>query len=134
MIKSIRVRNPDGKPGEWLHPDPEKHKRKIFAFSYADQIKAAMKDVVLTGSAETVFKKMREGRVFYAKTGTAETEFYKDNSLFIGFVQFKDMSHIIFSVIVPRSGIGAKVAGKLTETIIKEIILHEEKKNKKRIL
>ncbi len=35
---------------------------------------------------------------------------------------------LIFSVIVPRSGIGARVAGKLTEDILKGIIKHENKK------
>jgi cell division protein FtsI/penicillin-binding protein 2 len=71
---------------------------------------------------------MEKGREFYAKTGTAETELYKDNSLFIGFVRFQDGTPLIFSVIVPRSGIGARVAGKLTEDILKAIIEHDNKK------
>jgi cell division protein FtsI/penicillin-binding protein 2 len=132
IIQSIRLRGDDrSKPGKSITFDPGKDKIKVFKASIADQIKAAMKDVIENGTAIGLFREMKKGREFYAKTGTAETELYKDNSLFVGFVTFQDGTPLIFSVIVPRSGMGAKVAGKLTEDILKEIIELEKKKGVK---
>ena len=111
--------------------DPERDKTRVFSASVANRIKEAMQEVVRRGSARELFRELEEGRQFYAKTGTAETELYKDNSLFVGFVGFKNGMPLIFSVIVPRSGLGAKVAGKLTEEILQAIIVHEEKKGRK---
>lgn len=108
--------------------DPEKDKVRVFPDDAADQVKEAMKAVVERGTANTVFQEIREGREFYAKTGTAETELYGDNSLFVGFVIFRDGTPLVFSVIVPRAGLGAKVAGKLTEDILKAIIDYESSK------
>ncbi len=104
---------------------------RVFSAPAADRIKAAMKDVVENGTAGGLFREIKEDREFYAKTGTAETELYKDNSLFVGLVRFQDGTPLIFSVIVPRSGLGARVAGKLTEDILKAIIEHENKKGVK---
>ncbi|MFC2145733.1 penicillin-binding transpeptidase domain-containing protein [Acidobacteriota bacterium] len=129
IIQSIRLRGDDqSKPGKSIIFNPEKDKINVFKASIADQIKEAMKDVIEHGTAIGLFREIKKGREFYAKTGTAETELYKDNSLFVGFVMFQDGTPLIFSVIVPRSGIGAKVAGKLTEDILKAIIDHENKK------
>lgn len=110
--------------------DPERDKAQVFPEAVADQIKEAMKAVVDRGTANTVFSEIREGRQFYAKTGTAETELYRDNSLFVGFVTFKDGTPLVFSVIVPRAGLGAKIAGKLTEDILKAVIEYENNKGR----
>jgi cell division protein FtsI/penicillin-binding protein 2 len=132
IIQSIKLRGDDqSKPGKSIVFDPGKDKIKIFDASIADQIKAAMKDAIENGTAKGLFREIKKGRDFYAKTGTAETELYKDNSLFVGFVRFQDGTPLIFSVIVPRSGMGAKIAGKLTEDILKEIIDYENEKGRK---
>lgn len=129
IIKAIEPKLNDGnKPIKPIIFDPDRDRIRVFDASIADQIKEALKDVIENGTASGLFREMKKGREFYTKTGTAETELYKDNSLFIGFVRFQDGTSLIFSVIVPRSGIGAKVAGKLTEDILKAIINHENKK------
>lgn len=129
IIKAIEPKLKDGnKPINPIIFDPDRDRIQVFDAFIADQIKEAMKDVIENGTAKGLFREIKKGREFYAKTGTAETELYKDNSLFIGFVRFLDGTPLIFSVIVPRSGMGAKVAGKLTEDILKEIIEHENKK------
>jgi hypothetical protein len=51
--------------------------------------------------------------------------------LFAGLVRFQNGTPLIFSVIVPRAGMGVKVAGKLTEDILKAIIEHENKRGMK---
>jgi cell division protein FtsI/penicillin-binding protein 2 len=132
IIKSIVPKLIDAnKPINPIIFDPDRDRIRVFDTSIADQIKEAMKDVIENGTARGLFRGMEKGREFYAKTGTAETELYKDNSLFIGFVRFQDGTPLIFSVIVPRSGIGAKVAGKLTEDILKATIDYENKKGGK---
>ena len=91
-----------------------------------------MAEVVKSGTADELFKKGKaQGRRVYAKTGTAETGVYRDHSLFVGFITFADGTPLVFSVIVPRSGVGAQVAGKLTEDILTAIIEHENKKGNK---
>jgi len=130
IIKSAALADAE-KSEKWITFDLKRDKTRIFSASIADQIKEAMKEVVLRGSARGLFTEMKEGRQFYAKTGTAETELYKDNSLFVGFVIFRNGTPLIFSVIVPRSGLGARVAGKLTEELLQAIIAHEEKKGRK---
>jgi cell division protein FtsI/penicillin-binding protein 2 len=112
-------------------PNPEKDKIQVYDAATADQIKEAMKEVVERGTAGGLFHDIREGRGFYAKTGTAETEVYRDNSLFVGFVEFREGEPLIFSVIVPRSGQGARVAGKLTGQILSTIIAYENEKGKR---
>jgi cell division protein FtsI/penicillin-binding protein 2 len=111
--------------------NPGRDRTRVFDPSIADQIKAAMKDAVENGTASGLFWEIKQGREFYAKTGTAETELYKDNSWFVGLVRFQNGTPLIFSVIVPRAGMGVKVAGKLTEDILKAIIEHENKKGVK---
>ncbi len=127
IIKSVTI---EGRETPLLF-DPDEDKVRLFKASIADQVKKAMRDVVAYGTADGLFKGLKKGREFYAKTGTAETELYKDNSLFVGFVTFRDGTPLVFSVIVPRSGIGAKVAGRLTEDILKALIDHENKKGVK---
>jgi cell division protein FtsI/penicillin-binding protein 2 len=129
IIQAIVMEKP-GNQEKVIPLDPEKGKARVFSTAIADHIKLAMKDVVDHGTADILFRKLKKGRQFYAKTGTAETEIYKDNSLFTGFVIFKDGTPLIFSVIVPRSGIGARVAGRLTEEIVKALIAYEKKKGR----
>jgi cell division protein FtsI/penicillin-binding protein 2 len=132
IIKSIVPTVIDAnKPINPIIFDPDRDRIRVFDAFIADQIKEAMKDAIENGTAKGLFREMEKGREFYAKTGTAETELYKDNSLFVGFVRFQDGTPLIFSVIVPRSGMGAKVAGKLTEDILKAIIEHENNKGGK---
>ncbi|MCX6579714.1 MAG: hypothetical protein NT166_05965 [Candidatus Aminicenantes bacterium] len=52
----------------------------------------------------------------------------KDNALFTGFVKFRNNEYVEFSVIVSRSGLGARIAGKLTAQIMGGIIEYENKK------
>jgi len=111
-------------------PVPDRYKIQVYKPDTAGQIKDAMKETVEHGTAAGLFHDIREGRKFFAKTGTAETEVYKDNSLFVGFVEFRKEDPLIFSVIVPRSGQGARVAGKLAEQILSEIITYENKRGK----
>jgi len=87
-----------------------------------------MQSVALRGTAGGVFGDLMKGRIFYAKTGTAETGFSRDNALFTGFVKFRNNEYVVFSVIVPRSGLGARIAGKLTAQIMGDIIEYENKK------
>lgn len=130
IIKSAVLTDP-GKDENLVVFDPEGDKTRVFPAAVAGQIKEAMKEVVNIGSARGLFLELKGDRQFYAKTGTAETELYKDNSLFTGFVIFRDGTPLIFSVIVPRSGLGARVAGKLTEEFLSAIIAHEDKKGAK---
>jgi cell division protein FtsI/penicillin-binding protein 2 len=130
LIKSVTLRN-GNQEGKTLTFDPDKSRSQVFSAAIAQQVKEAMREVVNSGTADELFKALKKGCRFYAKTGTAETESYQDHSLFTGFVTFKDGTPLVFSVIVPRSGIGAKVAGKLTEDILKAIIDHENKEGKK---
>jgi len=132
IIKSIGAAlNDDNQPVSPVIFVPGRDRIRVFSAAAADRIKAAMKDVIENGTASGLFREIKEGREFYAKTGTAETELYKDNSLFVGLVRFQDGTPLIFSVIVPRSGLGVRVAGKLTEDILKAIIEHENKKGRK---
>ncbi|MCP4221074.1 MAG: hypothetical protein GY765_40970 [bacterium] len=114
--------------GEIISPEPGRDKVRVFSTDVAMQVKDGMQEVVARGTGGGLFRKLRDGRRFFAKTGTAETGVYKDNSLFTGFVIFKNGKSMTFSVIVPRSGLGARVAGKLADTIISEIIAYENKK------
>jgi cell division protein FtsI/penicillin-binding protein 2 len=128
VIKSINMYNSVDKKMEMIEPNPEKSMSRIFDPDIAEQIKQAMKNVVDSGTAGGVFsRKLKQARSFYAKTGTAETKFYRDHSLFVGFVIFRNGEKIIFSTVVPRSGTGAAVAGRLTARIIKDIIEFENK-------
>jgi cell division protein FtsI/penicillin-binding protein 2 len=132
VIRAITLMGDEpGRPGKQVRLDPSEGKEKVFEASIADEVKQAMKAVVNAGTAVGLFKKLKQGRQFYAKTGTAETELYKDNSFFVGFVRFRNGESLVYSVIVPRSGEGAKVAGKLTEAIIEAIVAHEATKGRK---
>jgi cell division protein FtsI/penicillin-binding protein 2 len=124
------VKNKDTAVEKIILFDPERDKVRVFSDDVAGQVKEAMKAVVERGTANAVFGELKEGREFYAKTGTAETEFYGDNSLFVGFVIFRDGTPLVFSVIVPRAGLGVKVAGKLTEDILRAVIDYENSKGK----
>ncbi len=128
VIKSVEYKE-EGKDSRTY--EPGKDKFVLFPAAVTDRVKGAMKEVVLRGTAGALFLGIREGREFYAKTGTAETQYYQDNSLLVGGVRMKDGTMLIYSVIVPRSGTGAEVAGKLAEEILKAIIEHEEKKGGK---
>ncbi|NIM16182.1 MAG: FtsW/RodA/SpoVE family cell cycle protein [Candidatus Aminicenantes bacterium] len=130
VVQSVTLRQGDNRPGKIIAPDPSKSKVRLYPAAIAGEIKEAMHAVVLRGTAWGVFGDLVrvKGRKFYAKTGTAETGFTKDNSLFTGFVCFRNNAHVIFSVIVPRSGLGARVAGKLTAQIIRGIIEYEARK------
>jgi cell division protein FtsI/penicillin-binding protein 2 len=133
LVQSVTLKDPAvslPQEAKTITFDPERDKVQVFPESVAGQIKEAMKGVVERGTANSVFGEMREGRQFFAKTGTAETELYRDNSLFVGFVIFKDETPLVFSVIVPRAGLGAKVAGKLTEDILKALIEYENSKGR----
>ncbi|MDQ1355034.1 MAG: FtsW/RodA/SpoVE family cell cycle protein [Acidobacteriota bacterium] len=50
------------------------------------------------------------------------------NALFTGFVKFRNNEYVVFSVIVPRSGLGVRIAGKLTAQIMADIIEYENKR------
>jgi cell division protein FtsI/penicillin-binding protein 2 len=127
IVESLKIREKSRRKIV-LKPDPDKNKRRIFIANIADTIRDALKKVVDQGTAAGVFNpELRRGRIFYAKTGTAETKFYPDNSLFIGFVEFRNAEKIVFSITVPRSGTGAAVAGRLLARIINDIILLENK-------
>ncbi|MDQ1353633.1 MAG: penicillin-binding protein, partial [Acidobacteriota bacterium] len=128
IIESIRLREPDNRPGPAIIPDLEKSRIQVFPAYVAGEIKEAMQAVTVRGTAGGVFGDLMKGRVFYAKTGTAETGFSKDNALFTGFVRFRNNEYVVFSVIVPRSGLGARIAGKLTAQIISDIIEYENKR------
>jgi cell division protein FtsI/penicillin-binding protein 2 len=130
VVRSVTLRQGDNRPGKIIAPDPGRSKVRLYPAAVANEIKEAMHAVVLRGTAWGVFGDLVrvKGRKFYAKTGTAETGFTKDNSLFTGFVCFRNNAHVIFSVIVPRSGLGARVAGKLTAQIIRGIIEYETRK------
>jgi cell division protein FtsI/penicillin-binding protein 2 len=130
VIQSLTLRK-GNREGKTIAFNPDKSKSQVFSPAIARQVKEAMREVVNSGTADELFKELRKGRRVYAKTGTAETELYQDHSLFAGFVTFKDGTPLVFSVIVPRSGIGAKVAGKLSEDILKAIIDYENKEGKK---
>ncbi|MCU0285825.1 MAG: penicillin-binding transpeptidase domain-containing protein [Acidobacteria bacterium] len=127
IINSITLRTSNNQPGEAITPDPDLNKIQVFPSDVASVIKAAMQEVVVRGTAAGVFGELTKDRVFYAKTGTAETGFSKDNALFTGFVEFQNKEQIIYSVIVPRSGLGARIAGKLTAQIINDIIAYQNK-------
>jgi cell division protein FtsI/penicillin-binding protein 2/cell division protein FtsW (lipid II flippase) len=122
LIQSVTLQEADNRPGRILAPDPGKSKIRLISPDAAREIKKGMREVVVRGTAWGVFGELVRDHEFYAKTGTAETGIYKDNALFVGFVKFKNDTHLIFSVIVPRSGLGARIAGKLTARIIKDII------------
>jgi cell division protein FtsI/penicillin-binding protein 2 len=130
VVRSVTLREGDNRQGKTITPDPGKNRIRLYPAAIANEIKEAMEAVVLLGTAGGVFGDLLrvKDRKFYAKTGTAETGFTKDNSLFTGFVRFRNNRHVIFSVIVPRSGSGARVAGKLTAQIIRGIIEHETRK------
>lgn len=128
IIESVRLRETDNRPGQAIIPDPEKSKIRVFPAYVAGEIKDAMQAVALRGTAGGVFGELMKGRIFYAKTGTAETGFSKDNALFNGFVKFRNNEYVVFSVIVPRSGLGARIAGKLTTQIMGDIIEYENKR------
>jgi len=131
IIQSLKLNDIARNKQKIIKPDPEKDKTEVFSSQIANQIKTAMKNVVHHGTAGGVFPlEFKKDREFYAKTGTAETKFYRDNSLFVGFCTLRDGSGIIFSVIVPRSGTGATFAGRLTSQIIQQIVEYENKKGK----
>ncbi|MCP5102814.1 MAG: hypothetical protein GY950_05530 [bacterium] len=128
IVGSVTLMGTDTRRGKAVTPDPEKHKLRVFPADVAGKIKVAMQAVVSGGTAGGVFGDLVKERTFYAKTGTAETGVYKDNALFIGFGRLRDGSDIVFSVIVPRSGLGARVAGKLTANILRGIIDYENQR------
>jgi cell division protein FtsI/penicillin-binding protein 2/cell division protein FtsW (lipid II flippase) len=130
VVQSVTLREGDNLPGKIITPNPGKSKIRLYPAAIAGEIKEAMHAVVLRGTARGVFGDLVrvKGRKFYAKTGTAETGFTKDNSLFTGFVRFRNNTYVIFSVIVPRSGLGSRVAGKLTAQVLRGIIDHETRK------
>lgn len=130
VVQSVTLRQGDNRPGKTITPDPGKSKIRLYPAAIAGDIKEAIHAVVLRGTSRGVFGELVrvKGRKFYAKTGTAETGFTKDNALFTGFVRFRNNTHVIFSVIVPRSGLGSRVAGKLTAQILRGIIDHETRK------
>jgi len=131
IVRSVEFKGDRQEKGEIISPDPVKGKIRVYSASVAEEIKEAMRQVVLRRTAGGVFGELKTDREFFAKTGTAETGVYKDNSIFTGFVKFRDGSHTVFSVIVPRAGLGARIAGKLTASIIGKIIEYENKKGKK---
>ncbi|MGE5339882.1 MAG: penicillin-binding transpeptidase domain-containing protein [Candidatus Omnitrophota bacterium] len=115
-------------------PDPEKRKIRVYSEAAATEIKEAMRQVVARGTAVGIFGDLNDC-VVYAKTGTAETGVSKDNAVFTGFVKFnKSNKHLVFSVIVPRSGLGADIAGRLTSKIIRGIMDYERKKKSSSLL
>jgi cell division protein FtsI/penicillin-binding protein 2 len=129
LIKSIKLNHSHDKSQSLIEPDPEELKIRIFDPGIASRIKEAMSQVVASGTAGRVFSAdMKQGRAFYAKTGTAETKFHRDHSFFVGFASFRNGKKIIFSTVVPRSGTGAAVAGRLTARIIGDIIKLENAK------
>lgn len=128
IVGSVTLMGSDTRRGKAVTPDPEDQKLRVFPAEVAGKIKNAMQAVVSRGTAGGVFGDLVKERTFYAKTGTAETEVYKDNALFTGFVRFRDGSHMVFSVIVPRSGLGARIAGKLTADIFRGIIDYENQR------
>ena len=128
FLRSVTLRETDKLPERTVTPDPERSKVRVFPAEVAGEIREAMQSVVKRGTAGGVFGDLVKDRLFYAKTGTAETEIYKDNALFMGFVRFRNGSHVVFSVIVPRSGLGAMIAGKLTSDIFRRIVEYENKR------
>ena len=131
VIRSLTLDGEGNRPGRRIEVDPEASKKRIFGSETANYIKEAMKNVVLRGTAGGVFDaELKRGRAFFAKTGTAETKFYQDNSLFVGFAACRDGSQVVFSVIVPRSGTGAAVAGRLTAQIFREIFDFEKERGR----
>ncbi len=132
IIRSVTFRSPSlifsSPVSRVFEPDPAKQTVRVYSAEVAAQIKEAMKQVVLRGTAGGVFGDLMKGRTFYAKTGTAETGISKDNAIFTGFVEMKDGQKVVFSVIVPRSGLGARIAGKLTAEIFRRILDYENSK------
>jgi len=127
IVRSLTLSGGPDHARRKITPDPGKHAERVCAVQVADTVSAAMADVVLRGTAGRVFEpELRRDRTFFAKTGTAETKFYQDNSLFVGHAVLRDGSRVAFSVIVPRSGTGAAVAGRLTADVFREIFAFEK--------
>jgi cell division protein FtsI/penicillin-binding protein 2 len=131
IVMALKLKDKQTNKQKTIQPDPKDDKIAVFRSEIASQIKEAMKNVVNRGTAGGVFPlEFKKDRTFYAKTGTAETKLYRDNSLFVGFCTFRDGTGAVFSVIVPRSGTGAAFAGRLTSMIIQEIVKFENQRGK----
>ena len=91
--------------------------KRVFSRRVAAKIEEAMEKVVLEGTARGAFSGWRWPWRVFAKTGTAETALYKDNSLFVGYMK-KGKRVLVFSVIIPRSGLGGRVAGRVARRLL----------------
>ncbi len=111
---------------------PIQREWRVFSSSTASYIKKAMNRVVLRGTAARIFSRWEHKRYLYAKTGTAQTNLYKDHSWFVGFFEGKGLPSFAFAVVVPRSGTGAEVAGLLTRRLVDKIIYLERVKERLR--
>ncbi len=111
---------------------PIQREWRVFSSSAASYIKRAMSQVVLRGTAARIFSRWEHRRYLYAKTGTAQTNLYKDHSWFVGFFERKGFPSFAFAVVVPRSGTGAEVAGLLTRRLVDKIIYLERMKERLR--
>ncbi len=103
-------------------------KTRVFSRRTAYKLERAMNLVVREGTASSVFKNWPLRAKIFAKTGTAETSLYKDNSIFVGFFKLNRGKAVIFAVVLPRSGIGGKIAAPITKRLIESYIYYRERK------
>ncbi len=101
-------------------------RKRVFSRRVALEIEEAMGMVVKEGTARGAFSGWKWPWRVFAKTGTAETSLYKDNSLFVGYMK-KGERVLVFSVVIPRSGIGGRVAGRVARRLLDLYIKYLER-------
>lgn len=120
LIKEIKTREK-----VWA---PTLKQRKAFKEKTAKRIERAMNMVITMGTARAAFENWPYKRRIFAKTGTAETALYKDNALFVGYFKMDSEKALIFSVFIPRSGIGGRIAAPIVRKFLDSYLYYQRKK------
>lgn len=127
IVKAIK------EDGKIIKTKVEKHTVDIDR-KYFDQVVLGMEDVVLAGTARTVYDERIQ---MCGKTGTAQNPHGKDHSLFISFAP-KDDPVIVIAVVVENAGFGstyaAPIASLMTEKYMFDSIATNRQHIEKRII
>lgn len=121
LIKKIKIQEK-----VWASPVKQ---RKVFKEKTAKRIERAMNMVITMGTAKVAFGNWPYKKRTFAKTGTAETALYKDNSLFVGYLKKNREKALIFSLFIPRSGIGGRIAAPIARKFLASYLYYQRKKS-----
>ena len=104
-----------------------KKQKTVFSEKTAWRIEKAMNRVITEGTAKTAFKGWFYRNRIFAKTGTAETALYKDNALFTGYFKVEKGKAVIFTIIIPRSGVGGRIAAPIARKLLESYLYYRTK-------